>query len=456
MNETGKLKGSLKLWQVVILGLGYLTPMTVYDSFGIVSGDTGGFVPTAYILALIAMLFTAYSYGKMVQVIPDSGSAYTYTQKTISPHLGFLVGWSSLLDYIFLPMVNALLTKIYLAAIFPGVPTWLWVILFVAGVTTINLLNVTKVANFNTIFVLFQILVMVFFVLLAARDLTHGTGYGEVFTIQPFFSPDMKFSSLVAGATVLCFSFLGFDAITTLSEETREAKKNIPRGIFLTALLGGMIFITVSYFTQALFPDLSPFHNPEAPSPEIALYTGGKLFQSIFLAGTFMGTIASGIASHTSVSRLLYAMGRDGVLPKRQFSYVHPKWGSPAFNVILVGAISLVAIFINLEIAFALINFGALIAFSFVHLSVIAHYAVRHRMHQTIRGFFQYVLIPLIGAFFITVLWFNLKASALMIGLTWSAIGIIYLLYLTRMFRTPPPQYSLDKSTDEIKNEGLI
>ncbi|MFD6442272.1 APC family permease, partial [Peribacillus sp. NPDC060186] len=274
--QTGQLKRSLNLWHIVLLGVGYMTPMVVFDTFGIVSEKTGGHVPTAYIIALIAMLFTAASYGKMVKVYPQAGSSYTYTQKTINPHLGFLVGWSSMLDYLFLPMVNAVLTKIYLTALFPEVPSWIWVVAFVLLMTVINLFNVNFAANFNSFLVFFQMLVIIIFVALVIKGVMGGEGTGEVFSIQPFFGSHMEMSTLITGATILCFSFLGFDAVTTLSEETPNPTKTIPRAIFLTAFIGGVLFVTAAFFTQLFFPDVSRFADPEAASPEIALYVGGK------------------------------------------------------------------------------------------------------------------------------------------------------------------------------------
>ncbi|VTM42835.1 putative amino acid-amine transport protein [Klebsiella quasipneumoniae] len=164
-----RLRKSLKLWQVVMMGLAYLTPMTVFDTFGIVSGISNGHVPASYLLALAGVLFTAISYGKLVRQFPEAGSAYTYAQKSISPHVGFMVGWSSLLDYLFLPMINVLLAKIYLSALFPEVPPWVWVVTFVAILTAANLKSVNLVANFNTLFVLVQISIMVVFVILVVQ-----------------------------------------------------------------------------------------------------------------------------------------------------------------------------------------------------------------------------------------------------------------------------------------------
>ncbi|MBI0577422.1 APC family permease [Neobacillus cucumis] len=446
MENTVHLKRSLKLWQIVVMGLSYMAPMAVFDTFGIVSGETNGHVPTAYIIALLGMLFTAISYGKLVRVFPEAGSAYTYTQKAINSHLGFLVGWSSLLDYLFLPMVNALLTKLYLNSLFPSVPDFIWVLIFVGIVTFLNLRSVNILANFNAFFVFVQIAIIIVFIVLVINGLNHGEGQGTVFNLQPFFKEGMNASLLITGATILCFSFLGFDAVTTLSEETPDPKKTIPKAILLTALCGGIIFIVTSFFIQLFFPDISRFKNPDAALPEIALYVGGKLFQSIFLCTTLVNTLASGLASQASISRLLYVMGRDNVFPEKWFGYIHPKYRTPVFNVILVGIISLSAWFFDLVTATSLINFGALMAFTFVNLSVISHYAFRKKMHRTPKGFFNYVIMPLIGAGTVGVLWFNLEASSLIMGLAWFVIGFTYLLYLTKAFRNAPPQFKAEEA----------
>ncbi|MFI8493829.1 APC family permease [Peribacillus butanolivorans] len=443
--QTGQLKRSLNLWHIVLLGVGYMTPMVVFDTFGIVSEKTGGHVPTAYVIALIAMLFTAASYGKMVKVYPQAGSAYTYTQKTINPHLGFLVGWSSMLDYLFLPMVNAVLTKIYLTALFPEVSPWIWVVAFVLLMTVINLFNVNFAANFNSFLVFFQMLVIIIFVALVVKGVMGGEGTGEVFSIQPFIGSHMEMSTLIAGATILCFSFLGFDAVTTLSEETPNPTKTIPRAIFLTAFIGGVLFVTAAFFTQLFFPDVSRFADPEAASPEIALYVGGKLFQAFFLAGTLSGTLASGLASHASVSRLLYVMGRDQMIPKKLFGFIHPTYKTPFYNVIFVGATSLVALFLDLVTAASLINFGALIAFTFVNICVIIH-AIRNKSFRSVKGFLSNILSPVIGAASVFILWLNLEMSSLILGVVWAVIGIGYLLYRTKLFTNSPPQFQFEKA----------
>ena len=437
-----QLRKTLTLVQVVMMGLAYLQPMTIFDTFGIVSGLTDGHVATAYIFALIAVLFTAVSYGKLVQRFPSAGSAYTYAQKAISPHVGFMVGWSSLLDYLFMPMINILLAKIYLEAIFPGVPSWIFVVALVGMMTAFNLRGIKIVANLNSIIVVVQVAIMVVFLGLLVRGVYMGEGMGTLATTKPFFSENAHVVPMITGATILCFSFLGFDGISSLSEETPNAGKVIPKAIFLTALIGGIIFVVVSYFLQLYFPDISRFKDPDASQPEIMLYVAGKFFQSVILCFSCVTVLASGMAAHAGVSRLLYVMGRDGVFPEKLFGYVHPKWRTPTFNGLLVGVVAMSAITFDLVTATALINFGALVAFTFVNLSVISQFYIREKRNRTLKDHINYLILPVIGALTVGALWLNLESSSMTLGLVWGAIGLGYLAFITNAFRKQPPQMS--------------
>ncbi|MGG4494932.1 APC family permease [Brevibacillus reuszeri] len=442
--NTPTLKRSLKLWQVIVLGLGYLTPLTVFDTYGIVTQETGGHVPTAYILALTAMLFTASSYGKMVRVFPVAGSAYSYARQSLNPHIGFLVGWVSLLDYVFLPVINVLLGKIYLSAAFPMIPGWILGLLLAAVTTVVNFRGIQSTANFNTLLVVFQVIVVTIFIGLSISHISTGAG-DAAFTVRPFYGEEISLPTLLTGAAILCFSFLGFDAVTTYTEEAVNPMKTIPRGIFLVALIGGVIFITTSYFTQLAFPLVEQFQNPESPSPEMSMILGQDLFYAIFVAGSITAALASGIASHTSASRLLYAMGRENVLPKRLFGHLHPTRGIPARNVFFVGVVSLAALFLDLETALAFINFGALTAFTAVNASVIAHYYIRGN-RRSLTDTFHYLISPLLGTSFVVFLWYSLDAHALTLGLIWTFVGIGYLLFSTKFFTKKPPLIEFEEA----------
>ena len=440
--QRAHLKKTLTLLPVVMIGLAYMQPMTLFDTFGIVSGLTSGHVATAYAFALIAILFTALSYGKLVRRFPSAGSAYTYAQKAISPHVGFMVGWSSLLDYLFMPMINILLAKNYFEALVPGIPSWIFVVLLVAFMTLSNLRGIKTVANFNSVIVVLQIVVMIGITGMVIYGVSHGEGAGTLTSTQPFWSADAHVVPMITGATILCFSFLGFDGISSLSEETKDAERTIPRAIFLTALIGGLIFIVSSYFLQLYFPDISRFKDPDSSQPEIMLYVAGHVLQFGILIFSVVTVLASGMAAHAGVSRLMYVMGRDGVFPERFFGYIHPKWRTPALNVLLVGAVALMAIHFDLVTATALVNFGALVAFTFVNLSVIAQFWIREKRNRTLRDHINYLVLPVLGALTVGALWINLEESSMVLGLIWAAVGIIYLAFVTRSFRNPVPQYS--------------
>lgn len=435
MQSNASLKKSLGVWAIVALGLGYMTPTVVFDTFGIVSKLTNGVVPLAYLLGLVVMFFTAISYGKMVRVYPDAGSAYTYTRRTMGPHLGFFVGWTSLLDYLLLPMVNALIIRIYMESLFPGVPVWIWVFGYVAIITAINIYSMKSTSGLNAILVVFTILLVVSFLVIGGVQLYNGFGQGTIFTITPLWHANVEIATVLAGATVVAFSFIGFDAITMYTEEAKD-QDVVPRAIILTVLIGGLIFFVAAYFTQALFPDptLPGFTITDDTLPEIALFVGGQIFQLIFLAGALAATVASGLASHASVSRLLYVMGRSGALPRKTFGYVSPRFRTPVFAVVLTGVVSLAAIGPDLELIASVINFGALIAFTFVNLSVIAYFVFKKKRYKTGADIFKYIIMPTIGALFTGVLWMNLQMDAFIGGLVWVIVGFIYILFLTKGF----------------------
>jgi putrescine importer len=429
MEKTQVSFKKMSLWQVVILGVAYMTPMVVFDTFGIVSGMTDGRVPLAYIFALVAMLLTAFSYARFSRKTEKPGSAYTYTAESCGAKAGFFVGWCSLLDYILLPLVNALLAGIYLEAVIPSVPYWMWVMLFAGLVTLINCFRINFLANLSLVFVVAPLLLMALFIYLVIRGVGEGQGYGHVLTLAPLFNGDSSILPLIAGASILCFSFLGFDAVTTMSHETQDPKRTIPRAVMLTTLAGGIIFLTASWFIQLYFPSNVRFNNPDEALPEIVLYVGGALFQSVFLCAQIMNTFASGLATHASASRLIHIMGKDGIFHKETFGQVHSKLGTPLYAVLLVGLISLTAIALDLATVVSMISFGALIAFTAVNFSVFVKFYVRDQQRHGMKNIFLNLILPFISVGVIMCLWFNLERSALLFGCGWLSVGIVIFLY---------------------------
>lgn len=425
-----KLHRSLTLFPIVLIGLAYMDPLVVFSNYGIVAVITGGHVPTAYLVILVALLFTAYSYGQMVKVFPSAGSVYTYTRESIHPVLGFLVGWTVLLDYVLLPMVDIAIGGVFLSAGIPQIPITVWVPLITIIVTAINIYGIRLTAHVTMLFVSFQTIVLVVFVGLVIKGLTEGMGMGTLVDASPFYTVSLELPPILAGASILCISFLGFDAVTTLSEETINPTKTIPRAVFLIVLLGGLLFIGTSYFLQLVYPDHTSFHYPDAAALEIAKFVGGAFLHAFFLAGTTVAIFSASLTAHAGASRLLYAMGKKGTLP-RVFAYVHPKFKTPVFNIVLIGVLSLIGVLGELEIFYSFINFGALIAFLFVNLSVIAHYFLHQKRRQG-WDVCRYLVIPGIGAALVVWLFTSLHSAALLLGSIWIVVGVVYTIYIWR------------------------
>lgn len=435
------LKRNLGLWAIIGLGLGYMTPTVVFDTFGLVAEETSNIVPLAYIAALVVMLFTAISYGKMSGAFPSAGSAYTYAKESIHPNVGFLVGWTSMLDYILLPLVNIIIVRAYMESFFPEIDGSVWVIGFTVICTGIIYLTMRGTSNMNTVLLVLAVVAMIAFVGMTVFQLAQGEGAGTLVSAAPFVNDNFDIGLVLTGATLVCFSFIGFDAVTMYVEEARTPKV-VPRAIMLTVLIGGAIFVVTSYFTQLRFPDFMAFdpngdrqYLDDSTLPIIGELVGGQTMKIILTAAGFAATIASLLASQASVARMLLVMGRNNVLPKKLFGYVNPRTSTPTFNIILAGVVCALGVWLTLENVIDYINFGALIAFTFVNISVFAWFAVRQGRRKTGSDIVKFTVMPALGVLMTVILWVNLSETALYGGLTWAAIGLGYLAILTGGFR---------------------
>ncbi|MNZ29247.1 Putrescine importer PuuP [compost metagenome] len=438
-----RLQRTLSLGSVVLFGIAYMTPIIVLGTFGILAQSTAGMVPAAYLAALVAMFFTAMSYGRMASAFPVAGSAYSYVRKAISPKLGFIAGWAVLLDYLFLPMAIWLIGAAYLNSAFPAVPQWVWVLAFIGITSAINIVGLKLANGINALLMLVQFLVLIAFVALCVHYVG-GDASTPLWSIKPFFNGDMQMPLIMSGAAIACYSFLGFDAVSTLTEETRDPRRTIPRAIMLITLIGGLIFVGVSYFVQIAHPSFQ-FDSVDSAAYEIARNIGGDLFVSIFLIGLIVGQFASGLSAQASGSRLLYAMGRDGVLPKSFFGTLHERFGTPINSILLCAVVALLALKLDVTTSTSFINFGAFLAFSLVNLSVIFHYWIGGE-NKGLREFVLFLLFPFIGLAADVWLMVSLDHLAVYLGLSWLAIGVVYLAVLTGGFRRQPPEMDFQEA----------
>ncbi len=440
--EDNTLKRTMKLHHLVIFGVAFLTPMIAYTIYGVIATASHGVESGSICFAVIAMMFTALSYGHMAKAFPAAGSTYTYTRKAINSKLGVIAGWIVLLGYVFFPMAIWLIGASYFSAAVPAVPSWVWLVGFIVVTTLINIVGVEVGSKINFIMVSIQVVIIIAFLIFTIKAITEGMGEGTLASFSPFYNPDISFGYTVAGAAAACYCFLGFDALTTFTEDTVDPTKNIPRAIILTLLVCGAIFLIVTYFTHLVHPSYD-YSNPDNAAYEIARQVAPSVFGGIFLVGTIAGQFAAGLSAQASGARLLYAMGRDGVLPRKFFGKLNSKTHTPINSIVLTGVVALFAIFLDVTKATAYINFGGFVAFFFVNLSVIAYYFVKQRQ-RSLKGTILYLVFPVLGALLCLYLLIHLDRLAIILGCAWTVAGIIYLLVLTKGLKEEPPELGID------------
>ncbi|RKU04212.1 Putrescine importer PuuP [Burkholderia sp. Nafp2/4-1b] len=429
---------SLGLFTLVIFGLAYMLPMTVFTTYGIVTRETNGHLTIAYAVTLVAMLLTAHSYGHMARLMPSAGSAYTFASRNFGTSAGFMVGWALLMDYLFIPMISYLAIGIYMKQLFPGVPASVWIIGSIALITGLNIVGIRLVNRVNLILIASQLVFIAVFVAAAAHV---AAGEGLTPTLALPSSGDAR--AIFAGSAILCLSFLGFDAVSTLSEETREPRRTVPRAILLCTLASGVLFMLIAYAGQVVFPDWHAFKDLDSASLELMRRIGGSTLSALFVAVYVAGCFASAMAGQASVTRVLFAMGRDQVLPGRVFGHLHARLRTPVRATLAVGAVSLSALFITLDLASTMISFGALVAFAVVNLCVMRSYLGRAE-HRGVAGWMKFGVVPALGFAMNVWLWSGLSRQTFYVGIGWLALGLCQLLWLTRGFTRPAPTLSMN------------
>jgi len=430
-----QLHRALTTKDLVIYGLIFMVPIAPYSVFGFVYNDAKGMVPLAYLVGLVGMFFTAVSYAAMSRAFPLAGSVYTYAQRGLNEIAGFFSGWLILLDYILVPSLLYLLSAVALRPVLPAVPAWIWLVGFISFNAAANLIGIQFTARVNRYMLIMELVVLALFVVFGLVALYAGHGAGRL-TLKPIYDPHVFSFATVAGATsIAVLSFLGFDGISTLSEESRSGRNSVGRATVLSLLLVGVLFMLQTWIASDLSADMH-FTSPETAFFEITERAGGEWLRLItIIAVVIASAIANAMAAQAAVSRILFAMARDGKLPAI-LAKVHPHYKTPYVSTLAVAAISLAVGLLfakRIDDLARIINLGALTGFVLLHLSVINHYFIRRRSGDWLR----HLIFPVIGMLIIVYVLYEMDRAAKILGLAWIAIGIVYYVVLTVWIKRP-------------------
>jgi len=428
-----ELRRALSTRDLVVYGMIFMVPIAPFGVFGFVWNDARGMVPLAYLVGLIGMYFTAMSYASMSRAFPMAGSVYSYVQRGLHDVAGFFSGWLILLDYILVPALLYIFSVVALRPLLPMVPDWMWLSGFVAFNAAVNLLGVQLNARVNRYMLVMELIVLALFVLFALLALHAGRGSGGL-TLRPIYNPAQFSLATVTGATsIAVLSFLGFDGISTLAEESRGGQNSVARATVLALLLVGLLFIIQTWIATDLAQGMT-FAAPETAFYEVAERAGGTWLRILCLGSVVVASgIANAMAAQAAVSRILFAMARDGKLPA-VLAKVHPRYQTPYVSTLLVAVISLaVGLFFanHVDQLSRIVNFGALCSFVLLHVAVINHYFVRGGS----RNWLRHLVMPAGGLLVIGYVLYEMDAAAKVMGAYWVAIGIGYFLILKFVLR---------------------
>jgi len=456
-----QLACTLNVWQLTAFGLNYMVPIAPAIIFGLLLKLSGGTVALPYLFAGVAMLFTAFSYSVMVRNFPLAGSVYSYVGRGCNAYLGFIAGWVLTLDYILIPTVTAASSAYFAQQYFPGIPYWMLLGVFSVGTGLLNLFGVQLMSRLGLWLLVFGEFVIWLAIIVWAHAVSaRHVGSATLLSTAPFHFD--SFPQLASATSLAIFSFLGFDAITTLAEEARNPKRDIPRAIYWCIGIGTLTMFVCGYVAMLVIPDWRQ-HIGDATWVNTTLFqvsriTGGDGFGMFFTAGYLTELAVFNVVATAAGARLLFGMGRDTLLPKAIFAKVNRRWQTPHWSILIIVSIEFaLGNATNLDTLSNLVNYGALFAFAVLNVSVVWLYYVRRRgvlpatdakapcVGARPRGIqhVRYLLLPLVAFAIILYVWLVMDTLALRIGTAWLAIGVVYLLIRTRGLRRLPPHLEL-------------
>ena len=423
-----QLRRTLSLSALVFTGIIMIQPTAPMPLFGVVHETAKGHVVTTILIAMFGMMLTAFSYGRMAAIHPNSGSAYTYVSQEFHPTLGFLAGWAMLMDYILNPVICTIWCARAMTNVFSGISEELWRIAFAALFTWLNLRNIQATARTNQILTFLMGLVIAAMLYFSARYFLNQPVHTLADLTRPFYDPKtFSLTAVSAGTSLAVLTYIGFDGISTLGEEVIDARKNILRGTVLVCLIIGILSAFETYAAQLVWPYGEKLPDIDTAYVHIAGRAGGPWFFQIVNLTLILATVGSGAGGVLAGARLMYGMGREGTLPKSFFSYIHPTSNIPARNVALIGCSALIGSFLlTYQSGAELLNFGAFIGFMGVNLAALKRGATIPAKLMAATGF-------LVCAF----LWWNLSTSAKLYGAAWLGVGLLWHFYQSRKIAHP-------------------
>ncbi|MFF4469523.1 APC family permease [Streptomyces sp. NPDC001599] len=433
--EEQQLRRSLGFRDLVVYGLLFIAPMAPVGVFGTLDAKSHGAVALVYLVATVAMAFTAFSYAQMVRVVPQAGSVFAYARAGLGNGAGFVAGWMAMLDYVLIPAVAYLFSGIAMEALVPEVSRWVWTAIAVVVTTLLNLWGVRTAARVGFLVLAMEIVVLVVFVATAIVVLAQDGAERD--WLSPLSGDGTQgafaLSAVVGAVSVAVLSYLGFDAIATFAEEVTGGSAKVARALLFCLALAGVLFVAQTYLVALLEPVSSAQLAAEPERQGSAFYDAvdasvGTWLHDLVAVSKAIGAAFAALAGQAAAGRLLFAMGRDRRLPG---VLSRTDAGVPRVALLVSAVITMAAAVWaarrddGLDHLVSVVDVGALTAFTLLHASVVGWFVVRRGGGRV--SWWRHLLVPVLGAAITIAVIVEASGAAQVVGAIWLAVGLVVL-----------------------------
>ncbi|MGV9617700.1 APC family permease [Streptomyces tendae] len=442
-----QLRRSLSFRDLVVYGLLFIAPMAPVGVFGTLDAKSHGAVALVYVVATVAMAFTAFSYAQMVRVVPQAGSVFAYARAGLGNGAGFVAGWMAMLDYVLIPAVAYLFSGIAMEALVPEVSRWVWTAIAVVVTTLLNLWGVRTAARVGFLVLAMEIVVLLVFVATAIVVLAQDGAERD--WLSPLSGDGTQgafaLSAVVGAVSVAVLSYLGFDAIATFAEEVTGGSAKVARALLFCLALAGVLFVAQTYLVALLEPVSSAQLAAEPERQGSAFYDAvdasvGTWLHDLVAVSKAIGAAFAALAGQAAAGRLLFAMGRDRRLPG---VLSRTDAGVPRVALLVSAVITMAAAVWaarrddGLDHLVSVVDVGALTAFTLLHASVVGWFVVR-RGGDTV-SWWRHLVVPVLGAAITIAVIVEASGTAQVVGAIWLAVGLVVLAVQWRGRREADP-----------------
>lgn len=438
--EDNPFKRTLTVPDMVVWGLICMVPISPMAIYGGVFVDSGGMPTLAFLIGFVAVLFSVFSFGIMINHFPSSGSIFTYVSHVMGKAVGFIAGWLMLLQYLVSPALLYLIAAIAIHELVPQVPILVLCFGFLVIVSIVSLIGMKTAMVVNRAALIAQLIILALFVgfgvaYLVSNPASTGFSFDSIFNPAKF-----ELGGTMSAVSLAVMSYVGFGAIATLTQEAIDPRKGPSRAMMVMALVLCVLYVTQMYIAACIDPTGANF----AGNTDNAFYVVARMITGPWLAVLCAVGVAvaqgvfTAIAQQTSIAFVMFTMATGGALPKFM-AKMSKRTNSPINAIIFIIALSVVLTLafhfagINMNTVAKIGNFGALATYGLLNLSVIIFCWFQLKERKGAKALFMHLIFPALGAIICFAIMLSVKDVALTVGVVWIALGVVYYLVLTRV-----------------------